>query len=93
MRVAQFEVQPCFEYRIEWSNDCKSAFVQLDINAPQSKSFRLLGLGLPQVPDHPDRLFVSPDGHRLGITFSNTVVFLPIVSVVTTNEFAFAISD
>ena len=82
--IAQFEIQPCYEYRMKWSNDGLPEFAQLAINAPRLKPFRIAGLS--QAPDQPEKLFVSPDGQRLGMTFSDTVVFLPRLPGVATNR-------
>jgi serine/threonine protein kinase/WD40 repeat protein len=86
--IAQFEIQPCYEYRINWSNKERPTFDKLAINAPRLNPFRIEGL--TQAPDQPERLFVSPDGERLGMTFSDTIIFLPRIPNARDDEFSFA---
>ncbi len=70
-----------------WSNDGLPEFTQLAIDA-LGLTFRIAGLS--QAPDQPEKLFVSPDSQRLGMTFSDLVVFLPRLPGVAANEFSFA---
>ena len=89
--IVQFDSQLCSDYRIFWSTDGTPKINQLAIEAPRLKPFTVDGL--KQSPNQPERLFISPDGQRLGLTFSETVVFLPRIPNAPDTSFSFATPD
>ncbi len=89
--IVQFDSQLCSDYRISWSNDGKPKINQLAIEAPRLEQFSVDGL--KQAPNQPERLFISPDGQRLGLTFSETLVFLPRIPNAPETSFSFAAPD
>ncbi len=87
--IAQFENQECFEYRLTWK-DGKPTFDQTRL-AIDGLKLKIPGIRRhANVSGKPDRLFVSPDGQRLALTFAETVVFLPRVSNAGADQFSFA---
>ena len=87
--IVQFRNQPCFEYRIAWSSDGTPSFKQLGINAPQLKPFKIDGI--TQSMNQPKKLFIDANSQRLGMTFSDTVLFLHRVPDAPADKFSFAI--
>jgi len=87
--IVQFTSQPCYEFRINWSKDGKPTFDRnrLSRNALKLK-LNIAALSPKSSP--PEKLFISPDGQRLALKFSDTVVFLPRVSNPTADQFSFA---
>jgi len=88
--IVQFENQKCFEFRLLWGTDGTPKFDQnrLSRNAPAMGNVSIPGQ--PQVSDTPEKLFISPNGKKLGLVYSDTVVFLPRISVASANQFSFA---
>lgn len=89
--IVQFKSQPCSDYRISWSEKGKPSINQFGIDVPRLSPFTVDGL--KQAPNQPERLFISPDGQRLGLTFYDNVVFLPRIQNASEKTFSFAAPD
>lgn len=87
--IVQFVSQPCFEFRMNWSKDGKPEF-DPDRLSRNALKLRLDVAALGLKSGQPEKLFVSPDGQRLGLKLRDTVVFLPRVSGPAADRFSFA---
>jgi len=88
--IVQFENQKCFEFRLLQRDDGSLKFDQEHLSRNAPALGRISIPGHPQVSDTPGKLFVSPDGKKLGLVYSDTVVFLPRISGASANQFSFA---
>lgn len=91
--IVQFESQKCFQFRLIWSSDGTPRFDQTRLSRNAPAMSRIEVPEHPNVTDTPEKLFVSPDGKRLGLVYGDTVVFLPEIPGATDVQFSFRVPD
>jgi serine/threonine protein kinase/WD40 repeat protein len=87
--IVQFKLNECYEYRITWTRGVPAFVQQLANTAPRMKAIEVADAQLTS--RKPERLFISPDGQRLALAFSETIVVLQRTENVGAGEFSFSV--